>query len=110
MDSRDEVNVHDDSVGKKKDELGNELFENKVENLVQIFFFRLKYHKFICTRDLLLLQRKYIRFLISKKMIRSNMSRGFEIYIDGQLSAKRVRVRYPRITEDIIQVLGAVCE
>lgn len=110
MDSRDEVNVHDDSVGKKKDELGNELFENEVENLVQIFFFRLKYHKFICTRDLLLLQRKYIRFLISKKMIRSNMSRGFEIYIDGQLSAKRVRVRYPRITEDIIQVLGAVCE
>lgn len=43
-------------------------------------------------------------------MIRSNMSREFEIYIDGQLSAKRVRVRYPRITEDIIQVLGAVCE
>lgn len=97
-------------LAKKKDELGNELFENEVENLVQIFFFRLKYHKFICTRDLLLLQRKYIRFLISKKMIRSNMSRGFEIYIDGQLSAKRVRVRYPRITEDIIQVLGAVCE
>lgn len=97
-------------LAKKKNELGNELFENEVENLVQIFFFRLKYHKFICTRDLLLLQRKYIRFLISKKMIRSNMSRGFEIYIDGQLSAKRVRVRYPRITEDIIQVLGAVCE
>lgn len=97
------VNVHDDSVGKKK-KLGR-LFENGIEDLVQIFFFRLD-----IKNSFVLLQRKYIRFLISRKIIRSSISRGFEIYIDGRLSAKRVPMCYPRITEDIIQVLGAVCE
>lgn len=89
---------------KKKKKLGR-LFKNGIEDLVQIFFFRLD-----IKNSFVLLQRKYIRFLISRKMIRSSISRGFEIYIDGRLSAKRVRMCYPRITEDIIQVLGAVCE
>lgn len=99
------VNVHVDSVGKKKKKKLGRLFENGIEDLVQIFFFRLD-----IKNSFVLLQRKYIRFLISRKMIRSSISRGFEIYIDGRLSAKRVRMCYPRITEDIIQVLGAVCE
>lgn len=99
------VNVHVDSVGKKKKKKLGRLFENGIEDLVQIFFFRLD-----IKNSFVLLQRKYIRFLISRKMIRSGISRGFEIYIDGRLSAKRVPMCYPRITEDIIQVLGAVCE
>lgn len=99
------INVHDDSVGKKKKKKLGRLFENGIEDLVQIFFFRLD-----IKNSFVLLQRKYIRFLISRKMIRSSISRGFEIYIDGRLSAKRVPMCYPRITEDIIQVLGAVCE
>lgn len=99
------VNVHVDSVGKKKKKKLGRLFENGIEDLVQIFFFRLD-----IKNSFVLLQRKYIRFLISRKMIRSSISRGFEIYIDGRLSAKRVPMCYPRITEDIIQVLGAVCE
>ena len=99
------VNVHDDSVGKKKKKKLGRLFENGIEDLVQIFFFRLD-----IKNSFVLLQRKYIRFLISRKIIRSSISRGFEIYIDGRLSAKRVPMCYPRITEDIIQVLGAVCE
>lgn len=89
---------------KKKKKLGR-LFENGIEDLMQIFFFRLD-----IKNSFVLLQRKYIRFLISRKMIRSSISRGFEIYIDGRLSAKRVPMCYPRIMEDIIQVLGAVCE
>lgn len=99
------VNVHDDSVGKKKKKKLGRLFENGIEDLMQIFFFRLD-----IKNSFVLLQRKYIRFLISRKIIRSSISRGFEIYIDGRLSAKRVPMCYPRITEDIIQILGAVCE
>lgn len=99
------VNVHVDSVGKKKKKKLGRLFENGIEDLMQIFFFRLD-----IKNSFVLLQRKYIRFLISRKIIRSSISRGFEIYIDGRLSAKRVPMCYPRIMEDIIQVLGAVCE
>lgn len=101
------INVHDDSVGKKKKKKKNWEDCSRMEQKIscKFFFFRLD-----IKNSFVLLQRKYIRFLISRKIIRSSISRGFEIYIDGRLSAKRVRMCYPRITEDIIQVLGAVCE
>lgn len=41
------VNVHVDSVGKKKKKKLGRLFENGVEDLVQIFFFLTRYQKFI---------------------------------------------------------------